>query len=41
MPSGQGKKRLKDGTEYEGNWIDGKAKGQGIKRLANGTVFEG
>ena len=41
MPSGHGKKELKDGTMYEGAWVDGKAMGQGIKKLANGTIFEG
>lgn len=41
QPNGKGKKTLKDGTVYEGHWIDGSFKGQGKKINSDGTIIEG
>jgi hypothetical protein len=33
--------KFSDGTEYEGDILNGEAHGIGILRVPNGTVFEG
>jgi len=39
--SGPGKISYKDGSVYEGNYIEGLKHGQGIQRSSDGSIYEG
>lgn len=41
QPDGAGIKKLKDGTVYDGHWIDGSFRGQGKKTCSDGSIIEG
>lgn len=41
QPDGEGKKVLKDGTVYDGHWIDGSFRGKGKKICSDGSIIEG
>ncbi len=38
---GQGSVIFADGTQYEGEWINGVRQGKGVLKISNGLIYEG
>lgn len=41
LPNGKGSADFKDGSKYDGEWVNGEINGNGIMSFKNGDKYEG